>query len=120
MSWRYKIGKITSILLIGTGLYQIFYSTVLLIFVYPQLKFGSGQSGTLLYEGLVEKAIVYYLAMAINGFYGLALMFKSEEELTYFQILGGLIIFSLSVFFITKTPVTNDPIFKWLTSLIKR
>jgi hypothetical protein len=120
MSWRLKIGKITSILLIGTGLYQIFYSTSLLFLVYPHLKFGSGQSGFLLYEGLIEKAIFYFLTMIISGFYGLALMFKPEEELTYLQIFGGLIIFGFSVFFITKTPVTSDPIFDWFTSLIGR
>ncbi len=109
MGWKYYVGKITSALLIGFSVYQIIYSTFLLILVYPNLNLSRGPSGALLYESLVEKALVYYASMIINGIYGMSLLFKKKEELTYLQIVGGLIIFALGLFFITKTELTSDP-----------
>ena len=44
MDWKYKLARLTSVLLIGFGVYQIIYSTALVFFVYPHLKFGVGQS----------------------------------------------------------------------------
>lgn len=110
MSWKSRLGKLTSILLVSIGLYQIIYSAALLILVYPKFKFGSGQSSLLIYESLIEKAIVYYVTMVINGIYGLTLMFKSKEEISYLQIIVGLLVFGFSVFFVTETPFTTDPI----------
>lgn len=123
MGLKNKLAKFVSILLIGSGIYQTLYSGALLVLVYPQLKFGDGQSGTILYESLIEKAIVYYVLMIVNGVYGLGLLFKPKEKLTYIQIIGGLIIFALGFFFVTKTAVTTDPVVKFLieflTGLIK-
>lgn len=110
MDWKNRFAKLTSVLLIGTGVYQIIYSTILLVFVYPHLKFGFGESSILLYESLIEKALVYYASMIVNGIYGASLLFKPKEEITYLQIIGGLIIFALGVFFVTRTEVTTDPI----------
>lgn len=110
MDWKHKLAKFTSVLLIGSGVYQVIYSSVLIIFVYPHLKFGMGESGVLLYESMIEKALVYYASMIISGIYGISLLFKSKEEVTYLQIVGGLIVFILSVFFVTRTEVTTDPI----------
>lgn len=120
MDLKHKLGKLTSVLLIGSGVYQIIYSTVLLIFVYPRLKFGTGYSGKLLYESLIEKALVYYVLMIINGIYGFSLLFKPKEKLTYLQIIGGLIIFCLTTFFVTQSSITVDPIFNFLMKLIGR
>jgi len=110
MDWKYKLAKMTSALLIGFSVYQIIYSSALLIFVYPQLKFGTGESSILLYESLVEKALIYYASMIINGIYGISLLFKSREEVTYLQIIGGMIVFALGLLFTTKTELTADPI----------
>lgn len=110
MDWKHKSARLTSILLIGFGIYQLIYSSVLLVFVYPHLKFGAGKSSLLLYESLIEKALVYYASMIINGIYGISLLFKSREEITYLQTVGGLVIFALGVLFVTRTEVTTDPI----------
>jgi hypothetical protein len=109
VDWKYRLGKLTSLLLIGIGVYQIIYSTFLLVLVYPHLNFEQGYSGMLLYESLIEKALVYYASMIISGIYGISLLFKSREKLTYLQIVGGLFVFGLNVFFVTKTQVTTDP-----------
>ncbi|KPJ70984.1 hypothetical protein AMJ51_00370 [Microgenomates bacterium DG_75] len=120
MDWKHGLAKLTSILLIGMGLWQVFYSTGLLLFVYPSLKFGGGDSSYLLYVGLIEKAIVNYLAMIISGVYGVTLLFKPKEKLTYFQIAGGLVIFGFTVFFVTRTPVTTDPFIELFIKFIGR
>lgn len=120
MNWKHKFAKLTSILLILTGVYQIIYSTVLLIFVYPHLQFKTGKTGLILYESLIEKAIIYYVSIVIEGTYGIGLLFKPKEKLTYLQIFGGLIIFILSIFFVTKTTVTSDPILEFFVSIIKK
>lgn len=110
MGWKHRLSRLTSILLIGSGVYQVIYSSALIIFVYPHLKFGAGESGLLLYESMIEKALVYYASMIISGIYGISLLFKPKEEVTYLQIIGGLIVFALGILFITKTEVTADPI----------
>jgi len=120
VDWKHKLAKLTSFLLIGIGLYQILYSTLLLVLVYPQLKFGQGYSGVILYESLIEKALVYYASMMINGLYGMSLWFKPKEKLTYLHIIGGLFIFALSIFFVTKTKVTTDPMVNLFLTIIKK
>ncbi len=112
MDWKHKLAKLTSALLIGFSVYQIIYSSALLVFVYPKLKFGTGDSGFLLYESLIEKALVYYASMIINAIYGISLLFKPREEITYLQIIGGLIVFALGILFVTKTEMTTDPIIR--------
>lgn len=118
MDFKDKLAKLTSFLLIGFGIYQIIYSTILLFFVYPHLRF-TGESGVLLYESLIEKALVYYASMVVNGIYGMTLLFKPKEELTYLQILGGLIIFALGILFVTRTEVTTDPIVDWFLRTVE-
>lgn len=118
MSWKQKLAKLTSILLIGNVIYQIVYSTILLIFVYPHLQFRAGMTGLILYESMIEKAIIYYISIVISGIYGVALFFKPKEQLTSIQIIGGLIIFFLTVFFVTKSSVTADPILDFIMGLI--
>lgn len=112
MDWKHRLSRLTSILLIGSGVYQVIYSSALIIFVYPHLKFGFGESGILLYESLIEKALVYYASMIVNGIYGFSLLFKPKEEVTYLQIIGGMIIFALGILFVTRTEITTDPIIK--------
>jgi len=112
MDWKYKLARLTSVLLIGFGVYQVIYSSALLILVYPHLKFGTGESSLLLYESLIEKTLVYYASMIINGIYGISLLFKPREEVTYLQIIGGIIIFALGILFVTRTEVTTGPIIK--------
>jgi len=119
MDWKYRLSRLTSILLIGSGIYQVIYSSALIIFVYPHLKFGAGKSGISLYESMIEKALVYYASMIISGIYGISLLFKSKEEVTYFQIIGGLIVFALGIFFVTRTEVTTDPIIRLFIRIIE-
>lgn len=120
MSWKNKVAKSTSVLLIVFGLYQTSYSAALLFFVYPYLSFDGGKAGEVLYEGMIEKAIVYYVLMVVNGFYGVSLLFKPKEQLTIIQIIGGLIIFGLNLLFVVRTPITTDPVFEFLIDLIKK
>jgi len=112
MDWKYKSARLTSILLIGFGIYQVFYSSALSVFVYPYLKSGFGEPGILLYESLIEKALVNYASMIVNGIYGISLLFKPREKVTYLQIIGGLIVFALGILFTTKTELTTDPIIR--------
>ncbi|MBU3956997.1 hypothetical protein KKI19_01810 [Patescibacteria group bacterium] len=119
MDWKHRLSRLTSILLIGSGVYQVIYSSVLIIFVYPHLKSSVGESGILLYESLIEKALVYYASMIVNGIYGISLLFKPKEEVTYLQIIGGLIVFALGILFITKTEATADPIINLFIRAVK-
>jgi len=119
VDWKHRLSRLTSILLIGSGVYQVIYSSVLIIFVYPHLKSSVGESGILLYESLIEKALVYYASMIVNGIYGISLLFKPKEEVTYLQIIGGLIVFALGILFITKTEATADPIINLFIRAVK-
>ena len=119
MDWKHRLSRLTSILLIGSGVYQVIYSSVLIIFVYPHLKSSVGESGILLYESLIEKALVYYASMIVNGIYGISLLFKPKEEVTYLQIIGGLIVFALGILFITRTEATADPIINLFIRAVK-
>lgn len=118
MSGKHALAKIISILLVGGGLYNIVYSSYLLLVVYPKLKVSYDITGLALQEGMVEKAFIHYISLILNGFYGIGLMFRPKEKLTYIQILGGFIIFVLTTFFVIKSPVTNNPLIEAITKII--
>ncbi|MBU1126732.1 MAG: hypothetical protein ABIH88_03270 [Patescibacteria group bacterium] len=118
MNGKHKLAKLVSILLIGAGLYNIAYSSYLLTVVYPKLKITYDSAGLSLQEGMVEKAFVHYISLIVNGFYGIGLMFKPREKLTYIQVFGGIILFSLTTLFVIKSPVTGNPLLESLTDLV--
>ena len=118
MNGKHKLAKLVSILLIGAGLYNIAYSSYLLTVVYPKLKITYDLAGLSLQEGMVEKAFVHYISLIVNGFYGIGLMFKPREKLTYIQVFGGIILFSLTTLFVIKSPITGNPLLESLTDLV--
>ena len=117
MSLRRILTKITSIAMVLFSLYQIFLSMNAIFFIYPNLQ-PQGYEALVVQEGLIEKAIILYISMITNGIYGTILLFKPEEEVKFIHIIFGIIIFFVSLFFVTKTPFTSDPIIEYLMSLV--
>lgn len=118
MNGKHKLAKLVSILLVGAGIYNIAYSSYLLTVVYPKLKVTYDLAGLSLQEGMVEKAFVHYISLIVNGFYGIGLMFKPREKLTYIQVFGGIVLFALTTLFVIKSPVTGNPLLESLTDLV--
>ena len=115
MSFKHKVSRLISFVLIGTGLYQTIYSSLLILFVYPKLNTIHTTSSILLKEGLVEKAIIYWLIIITDGLYGFFLLFNVKEKAEIIHLIVGIIISVFSIFFITQTPITGSPInFLWL------
>jgi len=102
--------NLISLSLIGFGLYQVFYTANLLFFVYPNLKIDLVRTNWLWQEGLVEKAIVYWISMIFDAFYGIFLLFKHEEEVNLFHLAAGVLIGIFSFFFVKRTPLTISPV----------
>ena len=119
MDFKHKLAKLVSFLLIGVGLYHVFYSISLLFFVYPHLSISQDKAGLLIQQGLLQKAIIYYFSMLVNGLYGYFLFFKPKEEIETYHIVAGIIISVFSVFFIARTPLTTDPVLQFLINFLK-
>ncbi len=119
MSFKRIFSRLVSFSLIGAGLYQILYSSSLIFFVYPKLKISQDTGGLLIQEGLIEKAIIYWLMMAVNGFYGFFLLFKPEEEIRLYHLVAGVAVSVFSIFFIVRTPLTTGPILFLLQKYFK-
>lgn len=119
MSPKRIFSRLISLSLIGAGLYQILYSSLLVLFVYPKLKISQDAGGLLIQEGLIEKAIVYWLMIIVNSLYGFFLLFKPEEEIRFYHLAAGVVISIFSIFFIVQTPLTTDPIFFLLQKYLK-
>jgi hypothetical protein len=118
MDFKHLFAKIVSIFLIAGGVFNIVYSSYLLLIVYPKLKITYDTTGLILQEGMVEKAFTHYISLIINGFYGIDLLFKPKEKLSYIQIIGGFIVFLLTTFLVVKTPITNNPLLEFITKII--
>lgn len=103
--------------MIASGLYQILLSINAIFFIYPNLH-PEGKEALLIQEGLIEKAIIIYASVIANSVYGTILLFKPEEEVKVIDILFGIVIFAGSIFFVTKTPFTTDPVIEYLKQLI--
>ncbi|MBL7150524.1 hypothetical protein ISS86_01185 [Candidatus Microgenomates bacterium] len=112
--------KITSLVLIFSGLYQTFLSLNAIFFIYPHLNPNQARSSLVIQSGFIEKALLLYATMLIDGIYGAILLFKSSKEIEILHILIGIVLVIFSLFFITKTPFTTDPIFNYITNLISK
>jgi len=119
MSLKRIFSRLISFVLIAAGLYQVFYSSWLILFVYPKLSIGQNASDLLIQEGLIEKALVYWLTIVVGGFYGFFLLFKPEEEIGIYHLVAGVLISIFSIFFIINTPLTPNPIFPFLEKYFK-
>lgn len=120
MGRKHLLTKAISIILIASGLYQIFLSLNAIFFIYPRLHPGQETAPLIIQEGLVEKALLLYAMMIVDGIYGVALLFKPTEQVKMAHLAVGILIISISVFFITKTPFTSDPLIEFLLGLLKR
>ncbi len=118
MDLRYLLAKITSVLLILSGLYQILLSVSAIFFVYPQLANYHGYQSLGAEESLIEKAIIIYISMIASGTYGLALLVKPAHEIKIAHIVVGALIFIGSIFFISQDPITTDPIQQIILNLL--
>lgn len=117
MGLKHFLAKALSILLILSGIYQIFLSLNAIFFVYPYYANNYGYRTFWVEEGLVEKALILYLTMIVNGMYGVTLLFKPAHEVKIAHIFVGLLIFLGSVLFISRNPITTDPIQRFLLRL---
>ncbi len=119
MNLRPLLAKITSVGLIISGLYQILLSIHATFFIYPNLQ-PLGQETFLIQEGLVEKALLLYASMMTSGIYGTALLFKPKEKVKILHIIFGVLLFFGSIFFVSKTPFTTDPIIELIKEQLSR
>lgn len=110
--------RIISLFLIFFGLYQILLSTKAIFFVYPYLSPTDLGFSSIIQEGLIEKALLLYATMIIDGIYGITLLLKPIKEVEIIHLILGILIGIASVISITKTPFTTDPIFNFLRSLL--
>lgn len=117
MNWKNLATKIVSLLLIAVGLYQVFLSLKAIFFIYPQLGPEIKYFPPSAREGLIEKAIILYASMLIDGAYGTALLLKPSKEIKAIHLLAGLLIAIASIFFVTKTSLTTDPVIDFLLRL---
>lgn len=118
MDLKHFLVKALSILLILSGIYQIFLSLKAIFFVYPYYANNYGYRPFWVEEGLVEKALILYLTMVVNGMYGITLLFKPAREVRIAHIFVGILIFLGSVFFISRNPITTDPVQQFLLKLL--
>jgi len=109
--------KIISFLLIIFGIYHIALSLVAIFIIYPQVLDSQKLIPFDLQESLVEKAIIIYISTAIDGLYGFSLLVKPAEKIKTIHLLAGIIIFVFSLFFVTRTRLTNDPLFLLLSTI---
>lgn len=110
MDLKHAFSKLLSAVLIGIALFQIFYSASLVFFVYPQTKITQDFFGLLIQEGLIEKAIIYWLLIILSGIYGFSLLFKPREEIENYHLIAGTIISVFAIFFVIRTPLTVNPL----------
>jgi hypothetical protein len=115
---KHVLAKIISLLLIFSGLYQIFLSFNAIFFVYPQLSKFHGYQTLSVEGGLVEKAIIIYISMIVSGTYGLALLFKPAPQIKIAHIIIGILIFIGSLFFISQDPITSDPLQQFILNFL--
>ena len=109
--------KITSLILIFSGLYQTFLSLNAIFFIYPHLNLSQARSSLVIQSGFIEKALLLYTTMLVDSVYGATLLFKQSKEIEILHILIGIVLVMFSLFFITKTPFTTDPILQFLENL---
>lgn len=109
--------KLTSLALIILSSYQILLSITAIFFIYPYL-YPYGREAIIIQEGLVEKALILYASMVASGIYGVTLLFKPTEKVKIIHLLAGILIFIFSLFFVTQTPFTTDPLQQFLFNLM--
>lgn len=118
MDLKHFLVKALSILLILSGIYQVFLSLNAIFFIYPYYASNYGYHLLWVEEGLVEKALILYATMIANGMYGVTLLFKPIREVKIAHIFIGILIFLGSAFFISQNPITTDPIQRFLLRLL--
>lgn len=114
MDLKHKVSKLISILLILVGFFHLAYSTYLLVFFYPNMSLPQGKLGLSIQRSLIEKALVMYLNLVVDGIYGLVLLTKPKEEIKVLHILLGAVVLAVSTFFMIQTPLTAIPILGFL------
>lgn len=117
MDLKQLAAKLTSSALIILGSYQILLSITAIFFVYPYL-YPYGREAIIIQEGLIEKGLILYASMVVSGIYGVLLLFKPTEKVKIIHLLAGILIFIVSLFFVTQTPFTTDPLQQFLFNLI--
>lgn len=119
MDLKSLTARVISLFLIASGLYQMLYSLESIFLIYPQFSSRFGEQSLIIQEGLIEKALIIYATMIVDGIYGTTLLFKPARKIKTAHIVIGFLIAVASVFFITKTPLTTDPVQQFLLNLLK-
>lgn len=96
------IAKIVSFLLIGLGVYQILISLNDIFFVFPHLNPSQSLSLPKIKVNLIEKAVLLYATMVFDGIYGVVLLLKPSEKIRIINLMIGIFLTIVSIFFITK------------------
>ena len=117
MDFKHILTRIVSVILILSGFYHLFLSINAIFFIYPDLHPDNYRASLILQKGLIEKALLIYAVMIVNSTYGLALLLKPSQEVKIIHAIIGVFIAIASVFFITKTPFTTDPIFNFIKEI---
>lgn len=109
MGLKKILARLVSILLIVLGLFNTLLSVQAIFFIYPKLRIDI-RTPIDIQAGLVEKALVLYLTMVVDGTYGLVLLLKPAEKIKTIHIVIGFLIFVASIFFVSKTSFTTNPV----------
>ena len=112
MNLKNLVTKITSLVLIFAGLYQTLLSLNAVFFIYPSLS--RTRPSFIIQESLIGKALLLYATMISDGIYGLVLLFKPSQEVKTIHLIAGILLAVFSIFFITKTPFTTNPILNFI------
>ena len=110
--------KIVSFFLIANTIYQTILSVNAIFFIYPRLNFDS-QNNLIIQEGLVERAIILYATIVVGGIYGSFLLLRPSNKLKVIHVISGILIFIFSIFYVVRTPFTDDPLQRLIFKLIK-
>ena len=114
MDFKRFFRKIIPLILVLGGLFQIIHSSVFVFLVYPQINPSYDELGLLIEKALTEKAAFYFVSMILQNGYGATLIAKDEKDIKTYQLIIGAIIFILSLFLVTESPLTSNPLTEFL------
>lgn len=112
--------KVLSVLLLIAGTYHFLLSSLFILFIYPRSLGTHKFIPFTLQESLIEKALVLYFTTIIEGIYGLSLLIRPREKVSVLHLLAGIAIFIFSIFFITQTRLTTDPLLVIFKEVLKK
>ena len=102
----HTLSKLTSIALLGNGLYTLATSLNEIFFVLPimfQVKTTTLAPET--QQDIINKFILLTATTLIETSYGLTLLTRAKEKITLIHIAGGILLFLFSVIILHQNPI---------------